>query len=65
MHDTQKYIDEEGLPRREAMRNARRDMWATDHSSKFRIIVAATANVKKDGAYEWVDVANDGSTYTS
>ena len=42
------------------MRKARRDMWETDASSKFRMIAAATANVKDGGKYEWVDVANDG-----
>ena len=65
VRDTQKYIDEEGLPRREAMRKARRNMWETDPSSKFRMIVAATANVKDGGNYEWVDVANDGTTHTT
>ena len=55
-----KYIREEKLGERDAMMKASRYIWQRDPSSKFRCIVAATANLKKDGEHSSFDVAHDG-----
>jgi len=55
-----KYMREEKLGERDAMMKASRYIWQHDHSSQFRGIVAATANLKKHGAHSSFDVSHDG-----